>query len=96
MIIGNMYQEIVFESNLYAEPHNITLNTKIEELKLFLGLLIYMGYHELPGIILYWSNDPNLYCDRLAQVMSVKRFLKLLRCIHLNNNSKMPQRQCQE
>ncbi|XP_029348064.1 piggyBac transposable element-derived protein 4-like, partial [Acyrthosiphon pisum] len=66
------------------------------ELKAFLGLLIYMGYHELPGIRLYWSNDPNFYCDRVAKVMPVKRFLKLLRCIHLNDNSKMPQRQSQE
>jgi len=96
MIMGNMYQKIVFESNLYAEQHNILLNTNIEELKAFLGLLIYMGYHELPSIRLYWSNDPNFYCDRVAQVMSVKRFLKLLRCIHLNDNSKMPQRQSQE
>eukprot|EP00102_Acyrthosiphon_pisum_P023364 XP_016660574.1 PREDICTED: piggyBac transposable element-derived protein 4-like [Acyrthosiphon pisum] len=96
MIMGNMYQKIVFESNLYAEQHNISLNTNIEELKAFLGLLIYMGYHELPGIRLYWSNDPNFYCDRVAKVMPVKQFLKLLRCIHLNDNSKMPQRQSQE
>lgn len=89
MIMGNiMYQKIVFESSLYAEQHNISLNTNIEELKAFLGLLIYMGYHELPGIRLYWSiNDPNFYCDRVAQVMPVQQFLKLLRCIHLNGNS---------
>jgi len=42
MIMGNMYQKIVFESNLYAEQHNISLNTNIEELKAFLGLLIYI------------------------------------------------------
>jgi len=75
MIMSNIYQKIVFESNLYAEQHNISLNTNIEELKSFLGLLIFMGYHEVPGIRLYWSNDPNFNCDRVAQVMSVKRFL---------------------
>lgn len=96
MIMSNIYQKIVFESNLYAEQHNISLNTNIEELKSFLGLLIFMGYHEVPGIRLYWSNDPNFNCDRVAQVMSVKRFLKLFRFIHLNDNSKMPQRQSQE
>jgi len=97
IIMSNMmYQKIVFESNLYAEQHNISLNTNIEELKSFLGLQIYMGYYEVPSIRLYWSNDLNFYCDRVAQVMSVKRVLKLLHRIHLNDNSKIPQRQSQE
>jgi len=50
MIMSKMYQKIVFESNLYTEQHNILLNTNIEELKSFLGLLMYMGYQVLDCI----------------------------------------------
>ncbi|XP_008181184.1 piggyBac transposable element-derived protein 4-like [Acyrthosiphon pisum] len=80
------------ESNLYATQHNANLNTNVEEIKAFIGMLIYMGYHSLPSIRFYWSTDQNFYCERIAKIMPVKRFLKLLRYLHLNNNLNMPQR----
>ncbi|CAI6372735.1 unnamed protein product [Macrosiphum euphorbiae] len=87
-----MFETIVEESNLYATQHNANLNTNVEEIKAFIGMLIYIGYHSLPSIRLYWSTDQNVYCERVARKMPVKRFLKLLRYLHLNNNLNMPQR----
>ncbi|CAI6375837.1 unnamed protein product [Macrosiphum euphorbiae] len=87
-----MFETIVEESNLYATQHNANLNTNVDEIKAFIGMLIYMGYHSLPSIRLYWSTDQNFYCERIAKIMPVKRFLKLLRYLHLNNSLNMPLR----
>lgn len=92
LIIFPLFQQIVLQTNLYAQQNNAYINTNIDEMKAFFGILIYMGYHSLPSIRLYWSNDPNFFCERVAKIMPVKRFLKILRFLHLNDNSKIPSR----
>lgn len=64
----------------------------IEELSAFIGILIFMGFHVLPSIRLYWNEDENFHVEWVARVMPVKRFIKILRLLHLNDNSKMPAR----
>lgn len=88
--------KIVTESNLYASQKNVPLDTTPEEIRAFLGIVIYMGYHSVPSIQLYWSNDPNFFCERVAKVMTVKRFLKLTRFLHLNDNLQMPPRNTEQ
>lgn len=83
---------IIEQTELYASQKNQTISLDLPELKAFLGLLVYMGFHSLPSIRLYWSTDENFHCDRIARVMSLKRFLKLLRLLHLADNSNMPKR----
>lgn len=51
-----------------------------------------MGFHTLPSMRLYWSKNSNFFVPRIAKVMSVKRFLKILRFLHLNDNSTMKPR----
>ncbi|KAF0747291.1 piggyBac transposable element-derived protein 4-like [Aphis craccivora] len=87
-----MFEKIVDESNLYATQHNANLNTNVEEIIAFIGILIFMGFHSLPSIRLYWSTDQNFFYERVAKIMPVKIFLKILRYLHLNNNLNMPQR----
>lgn len=84
--------KIVTESNLYASQKNVSLDTTPEEVRAYLGIVIFMGYHSLPSIRSYWSSDPNFFCERVAKVMTVKRFLKLTRFLHLNDNLQMPLR----
>lgn len=83
---------IVEESNRYALQHKTTLDLNVEELHAFIGILIFMGFHVLPSMRHYWSEDENFHVERIARVMSVKRFLKILRFIHVNDNTKMPKR----
>ena len=82
----------VQQSNLYAEQIKINLQLTVEELKAFLGILIVMGLDHLPSLRLYWSRDRNFHKDRITEVFPIKRFLKVLRCLHLNNNQIMPAR----
>ncbi|XP_046678176.1 piggyBac transposable element-derived protein 4-like isoform X1 [Homalodisca vitripennis] len=38
---------------------------------------------------MFWSDDENFHVHRIARVMPMKRFLKILRFLHLNDNEKM-------
>lgn len=83
---------IVHQSNLYAEQNGEKLDLTPEELSAFLGILILMGFHQLPSIRLYWSSNGNFLVTRIANVMSLKRFLHILRYLHLNDNTKLPKK----
>lgn len=87
-----VYDTIIYQTNLYAQQNKVegwaTLDKN--ELKGFLGIIIIMGYNILPSIDLYWSSDPGFRVDEIAQVMPVKRFKKILQCLHLNDNAQQP------
>ncbi|XP_049954699.1 piggyBac transposable element-derived protein 3-like [Schistocerca serialis cubense] len=51
-----------------------------------------MRFNPLPGVRLYWSNDRNFFNSIVAQVMPVKRFLKIMKILHLNDNYKIPKK----
>lgn len=88
----DLVQLILRESNIYAASKGCSLNLELDEFKAFVGILIIMGFHQLPSLRLYWSTDINVKVDRVANVMTQKRFLQILRYLHLNDNSKMPNR----
>lgn len=80
---------MITESNRYATQCHQTLNLTEEELKKFIGILIIMGFHSLPSLRLYWSQDTNFHVPRISSVMSMRRFLKIMRFLHVNDNEKM-------
>ncbi|KAF0711469.1 piggyBac transposable element-derived protein 4-like, partial [Aphis craccivora] len=45
------------------------------------------GPNVLPSLRLYWSADEHFYNHRISNVMTQKRFLNILRYLHLNDNS---------
>lgn len=92
IIDDDICKVILDESNRYALQNHTTLDLTLEELHAFFGILIFMGFHVLPTIKSYWSSDENFHVDRVARVMTLKRFLKILRHLHLNDNKKMPER----
>lgn len=86
-------QYIVEQSNLYAIQNGQTLNLTMEELKAYFGMLIIMGFHSLPSLRLYWSKDCNFGVPRIQQVMPLKRFLRITRLLHFNDNLCMPRKE---
>lgn len=96
LITTSLLEHIVSQSNLYATQSGVDLNTSLEEMKAFLGLLIITGFHSLPSMFLYWSSDLNCHVEVVSKVMAVKRFRKLMRYIHLNDNAKMPARDSEQ
>lgn len=83
---------IVEETNLYAlqgmMPNWRTLT--VSELKAYIGMLILMSIHNLPQVYLYWSSDKFFNVQEISSVMSFRRFQQITRCLHLNDNSKIP------
>ena len=61
-----------------------------DDVKAFLGVLIGMGVHRLPGLKYYWSTDPFFRVQGIADVLSRNRFMKILNNLHIAvaNNSK--------
>lgn len=87
--------KIIDQSNLYSQQihqYQEMPDITLPELKAFFGILIFMGFHPLPSMKLYWSNDENFHIERIARIMPLKRYLYILRHLHLNDNSKMPER----
>ncbi|CAG4957859.1 unnamed protein product [Parnassius apollo] len=85
---------IVTQTNLYASQCNDQNCEQVSatEIKALLGMIIQMGIHKLPCIEDYWSSDPLLHVVEIAETMTLKRFQKLMKYLHLNDNANMPNR----
>lgn len=92
----NILLMMVTETNRYANQckakqnapkariHN-WLDTNIEEMKIFIGILIWMGLVQYTSIELYWSKK-SIYQNVIKSVMSRNRFQILVKMWHFNNN----------
>ncbi len=58
------------------------------EMLAFLRILFIMGFHNLPRIRDYWSQDRNLVAPVVAHTMARDEFYRLFSNIHLADNSK--------
>lgn len=76
-VTSTFLQLIVTESNRYALQCHQNLNLTIKELKVFIALLIIVGFHSLPSMRLYWSKDMNFHVSRISNSMRMHRFLKI-------------------
>ena len=59
----------------------------ILEMKLFIGFLLFTGYHKLLQEELYWSLDSNCNTAIARQALSRQIFRDMKINLHLNNNS---------
>ena len=73
----NRYANLVTGSTPNSRPWN---GTNVEEMKTFIGIIIYMGIIKLPRLELYWSKQYNaIETPGIARVMPVVRFEQLFR-----------------
>lgn len=63
---GELQDHIILESNKYAALFGVDLNVIASELKAFIGLLIVMGFHQLPSMRLYWSSNENFRVSKVG------------------------------
>ncbi|CAK1585001.1 unnamed protein product [Parnassius mnemosyne] len=91
---NDVIENLLVQSNLFARQSNVRNFTQIteDELKAYLGMLIQMGIHKLPSIEDYWSSNPALCVPEIAETMTLQRFQKISRCLHVNDNEQMPRR----
>ena len=55
-------------------------NTTVDELRIFMALLIFMGIYSFPAVVDYWKKDFEL---RIMKYMSLKRFQQIKRYFHV-------------
>ena len=76
---------LVPQSMHYMHPKGITFETENEEIKAFLGISIMMSHHVLPEIHDYFSNEPDLRVQPIAETMRRDRFYSIRRALHFAN-----------
>ena len=93
-IYGNdTFDLIVAQTNLYAQQLNANWEeTTLDEIKAFLGMLLVIGIHKLPFLWDYWSQNSLLGVPGITKCMPRDCFFAILKHLHLNDNSRMAQR----
>lgn len=74
------------QTNLYALQKNVELRMSMDEIKVFIGGILMLGYAKYSNKRLYWSqksDSPKL----LSNSMRLHRFEKILANFHLNDNT---------
>lgn len=69
-----------------AVKNDTSMSLSPEEIRAFMGILIFSGYHKLPSEKNYWSEEEDLGVDIVKKCMSRNRYLKIKRYIHFNDN----------
>lgn len=87
MFTSNIIDILVENTNLYAIKNQSKnwVETNNEEIRALLGLIIMMGLNPLTDVELFWSTDDFYNNPGISQVMTLKRYKKLIENFHVNN-----------
>ena len=99
-VTNDFYNKVAEETNKYAAlsqrkagtVDNNWEDTNVEEIQVYIGILIYMGLVDLPEIDDYFQGD-FCVCPIVRQAMTLKRFKKLGQYLHLNDEEGRPDQQ---
>ena len=90
------WELLVTEANCFAvqffENHELTSYTSewvpvtIDEMKVFIGLVMLMSIIHGPSINLYWTTDALYHMPTFSQVMNRNQFNLILKFLHFNND----------
>lgn len=81
---------LVLETNQYAQQKNChSFVVSNDEMKIFLAILLFSGYHHLPREKLYWSLDEDMNCTIITNAMSRNRYYEIKKYFHLANNEQI-------
>ena len=80
----SIFKTFMEQTNLYANRKHIKLNVSIEEIEVYIGILIHMGFAKMPQITDYWER--NSYYPPIARVMTKSRFTLIKSCFHIVDN----------
>lgn len=80
------------QSEMYAKQKKPTccFEVSVDELKIFIAILLVSGYSTLPRRDMYWSLDADLHNKAVACAMPRNRFREILRYVHFADNLNAP------
>jgi len=87
----NVVEYMVSMTNLYAQrdkgKHGFSID--VNEMRLFLAMLLLTGYVVLPRLRMYWENKDDVFNKVMSDAMSRNRFEEILSVLHLCDNLKL-------
>lgn len=91
LVFSGCIDILVEETNRYAHEmkNDPTFCVTKDEMKAFLGILIFTGYHRLPSQEHYWNRDEDLGVQCVKDTMPSKAFLKIKQYLHCANNNEL-------
>lgn len=86
----DVFQLMVEETVRYAriQKNKHEFDVSVADLKVFIGFLLFSGYHTLPGERDYWSEEEDLGVNIVKNAFSRNAYLLLKAMIHFQDNSK--------
>jgi Transposase IS4 len=78
---------IVPQSNLYALQNGRVFETHNDEIMAFFGINYLMGYHVLPSLDDYWSNEADICVPFVSECMPRARFREIRNNLHFSDNA---------
>ncbi|XP_049770517.1 piggyBac transposable element-derived protein 2-like [Schistocerca cancellata] len=92
MCSDDIIQNLVEQSNLYCtQKTGASLDTNVREIEKYLGINILAGVVKMPSYRMYWAEATRF--SSIADSMPRNRFDKLRKYLHVNDNTKMKQRE---
>lgn len=76
-------------SNLYAPQKNMTGDISMNEIKCFIGILLFSGYVGVPRRKMYWENTTNAGMKIVYDAMARDRFTFIMNHLHSNDNNNL-------
>ena len=84
---------IVPQSIKYMQQKGNVFTTNKDEISAFIGVSVMMTYHVLPEIRDYFSNEPDLRVNMIADTMIRDRFYLIRRALHFSGNNQAPNKE---
>ena len=81
-----LLESVIVQSQLYMQQKGKVFQIDLEEMKAFIGITSFMDYHVVPCLWDYWSHDPGLGINVVANVMPRDRFFEIRTALHFVDN----------
>ena len=65
------------------------MDVDADDIRQFLGLLLFSGYHSVPDENSYWSSQEDLHIPIISTTMPRNKFRMLKKYFHIVDNSKL-------
>ena len=86
-----VYELIMIMSNTYALQQNHALELTVEEIKVYIGILLLTGYMTPKYMRMFWEVKSDTHNKTVASSMRRNRFFEIQKYLHLSDNFQLPE-----
>lgn len=86
----NLIEYIADMSNLYALQRNHSLNVTVDEIRVYIAILLLTGYLTPKYMRMFWEVKSDTHNDLVASSMRRNRFFEIQQYLHLADSTSLP------